>query len=95
VARYVRSTSTPAGRITQISLKTSLEAVAMSSAAAVNAAKLSLTTSYGEDRRRKADDFRQFSEVLGGGGQHELVPGSARSAEAQSTQPGDALQMSE
>jgi len=48
----------------------------------------------GEDRRRKGDEFRQLSEVLGGGGQQELVFGAARPAQAQSVEPEDALQMS-
>ena len=39
--------------------------------------------------------LRQLSEVLGGGGQQELIFGSTRPTQAQSIQPEDALQMSE
>jgi hypothetical protein len=39
------------------------------SAAAVSAAKLGLTASCGEDRRRKGDELRQFPQVLGSGRQ--------------------------
>jgi hypothetical protein len=49
----------------------------------------------GEDRRREGDKLRQFSQILGGGGQQELIFGAVWTAEAQSTQPEDALQMSE
>ena len=51
--------------------------------------------SCGEDRRRKGDELRQFPQILGGGGQQELVFGPARATQAQSTEPEDALQMSE
>ena len=56
---------------------------------------MGLCASCGEDRRRKGDELRQFPEILGGGGQEELVLGSVRPAETQSTEPEDALQMSE
>jgi hypothetical protein len=51
--------------------------------------------SCGEDRRREREELRQFSEVLGGGGQQELIFRSARPAQAQSVEPEDALQVSE
>ena len=65
------------------------------SAAAVRETKLGLCASRGEDGRRKGNELRQFPEILGGGGQEELVLGSVRAAETQSTKPEDALQMSE
>ena len=49
----------------------------------------------GEDRRLMRDELRQFPEILGGGGQQELIFGSLWATEAQSTEPEDALQMSE
>ena len=54
-----------------------------------------LFASCGEDGRRERNDLRQLSEVLGGGGQQELIFGSTRPTQAQSIQPEDALQMSE
>ena len=65
------------------------------SAAAASEAKPGVSASRGEDRCRKGDELRQFPEVLGGGGQQELVLGSIWTTEAQSTEPEDALQMSE
>jgi hypothetical protein len=62
---------------------------------AFSEAKLGLGGSCGEDRRRKGDELRQLSKVLGGGRQKELVLGSIWATEAQSTEPEDALQMSE
>jgi hypothetical protein len=49
----------------------------------------------GEARRRKGDGLRQFPQVLGSGGQKELVFGPIWAAEARSTEPEYALQMSE
>ena len=43
----------------------------------------------------EGDGLRQFPQVLGIGGQKELVFGSARPAQAQSVEPEDALQVSE
>ena len=43
----------------------------------------------------EGDELRQFPGVLGGGGQQELVLGSIWTMQAQSTEPEDALQMSE
>ena len=57
--------------------------------------KLSLSASCGEDWRRERDELRQFPQILGCGGQQELVLGSIWVAEAQATEPEDALQMSE
>jgi hypothetical protein len=57
--------------------------------------KLSLSGSCGEYGRREWDELRQFPQVLGGGGQQELVFRSAGAAQAQSIEPEDALQMSE
>src|ERR1700722_7489696 len=54
-----------------------------------------LFASCGEDGRRERNELRQLSEVLGGGGQQELIFGSTRPTQAQSIQPEDALQMSE
>ena len=54
-----------------------------------------LFASCGEDGRRDRNELRQLSEVLGGGGQQELIFGSTRPTQAQSIQPEDALQMSE
>jgi hypothetical protein len=54
-----------------------------------------LLASCGEDGRREWNELRQFSQILGGGGQQELVLGSIWAAQAQSTEPEDALQMSE
>src|SRR3984885_12260209 len=54
-----------------------------------------LFASCGEDGRRERNELRQLSEVLGGGGQQELISGSTRPTQAQSIQPEDALQMSE
>ena len=65
------------------------------SAAAVSEAKGRLPASGGEDRLLEGRQLRQFPEILGCGGQQELVLGAARSAEAQSIEPEDALQMSE
>ena len=75
--------------------KPSLEAAAMCVSGGCQRGKLSLSASCGEDRRRKGDELRQFPQILGGGGQKELIFGSARPAEAQSVEPEDALQMSE
>src|SRR5271168_2570596 len=61
----------------------------------VSEAKLGLCASCGEDGRRKGDELRQFPQVLGGGGQQELVLGSLWAAQAQSAESEDALQMSE
>jgi hypothetical protein len=49
----------------------------------------------GENWRRERDKLGQFPQILGCGGQYELVFGSVRATEAQSTKPEDALQMSE
>jgi transposase len=54
-----------------------------------------LFASCGEDGHRERNELRQLSEVLGGGGQQELIFGSTRPMQAQSIQPEDALQMSE
>jgi hypothetical protein len=48
----------------------------------------------GEDRRRERDELRQFPQILGGGGQQELIFGSARPAHAQSVEPENALETS-
>jgi hypothetical protein len=61
----------------------------------VSEAESWLFASQGEGWLREGDEFRQFPQILGGGGQQELVLGSARATEAQSTEPEDALQMSE
>jgi hypothetical protein len=65
------------------------------SAAVVSEAELDLCASCGEDWRWEGDELRQFPKILGGGGQQELVLGSIWTTEAQSTEPEDALQMSE
>jgi hypothetical protein len=62
---------------------------------AVGEADSWLFASCGEDRCRGRDELRQFPQVLGGGGQQELIFGSTRPTQAQSIQPEDALQMSE
>ena len=54
-----------------------------------------LFASCGKDGCRERNELRQLSEVLGGGGQQELIFGSTRPTQAQSIQPEDALQMSE
>ena len=41
------------------------------------------------------DELRQLPQILGGGGQEELIFGSVWTAEAQSTEPEDAFEMSE
>jgi hypothetical protein len=43
----------------------------------------------------EGDQLRQFPQILGGGGQEEVVFGSAWSAQAQLAEPEDALQVSE
>jgi hypothetical protein len=53
------------------------------------------TALCGEDWRRERNELRQFPQILGSGGQKELVFRSARAAQAQSIEPEDALQMSE
>jgi hypothetical protein len=63
--------------------------------AAVSEAKPGLSASYGEDWRRERNELHQFPQILGCGGQQELVFGSARAAQAQSVEPEYALQMSE
>jgi hypothetical protein len=65
----------------------------MAVATAIRGGRFVLFALRGEDRRRKGDQFRQLSEVLGGGGQQELVFGAARPAQAQSVEPEDALEM--
>src|ERR1700678_4352683 len=45
----------------------------------------------GEARRRKGDGLRQFPQVLGSGGQKELVFGPIWATEARSTEPEYAL----
>jgi hypothetical protein len=57
--------------------------------------KAAVPASCGEDRLLEGYKLRQLPQFLGCGGQQELVFGSAWSAEAQSTEPEDALQMSE
>jgi hypothetical protein len=58
------------GRFTSISLKNPVfRAAAICVSGAVSEAKLGLSASGGEDRRRKGDELRQFPEILGGGGQ--------------------------
>ena len=64
------------------------------SAAAVSEANRVLPASCCEDRLLEGCKLRQFPKILGCGGQQELVFSSARSAEAQSIEPEDALQMS-
>jgi hypothetical protein len=51
--------------------------------------------SCGEDWPRYWDQLRQFPQILGGGGQKELVFRSAGATQAQSVEPEDALQVSE
>ena len=63
--------------------------------AAVGEAKRGLSASRGEDRGWEGNDFSQFPQILGGGGQQELVFGSTWATEAQSIEPEDALQMRE
>jgi hypothetical protein len=41
------------------------------------------------------DELRQFPEILGGGGQQKLIFGAVWTAEAQSTKPKYAFEMSE
>ena len=97
----IRPTATSAAAIrnvrsTSISLKNSFSwRQRLVSSAAVCEAKLCLFASGGEDRRRMRNELRQFPEILGGGCQQELIFGSVWTAEAQTTEPEDALQMSE
>ena len=65
------------------------------SAAAVREAKARLPASCGEDRPREGRQLRQFPQILGCGGQQELVFGSAWATETQSIEPEYALQVSE
>ena len=67
----------------------------MAVAAAIGAVELRRLASNGEDWRWKGDELRQLPQILGGGCQEELVFGSAWSAQAQLTEPEDALQVSE
>ena len=46
-------------------------------------------------RRRERVELRQFPQILGGGGQQELVFRSARATQAQSIEPEYALHVSE
>ena len=46
--------------------------------------KVAPLRSHGEGRRPKRDELRQFPQILGSGGQQELVFGAARATEAQS-----------
>jgi hypothetical protein len=55
--------------------------------------KAALFASQGEGLLREGDELRQFPQILDGGGQQELVLGSPRVTEAQSTESEDALQM--
>jgi hypothetical protein len=64
-------------------------------AAATGAVELKRFASNGEDWRSKGNELRQLPQILGGGGQEELVLRSARSAQAQLAEPEDALQVSE
>ena len=75
--------------------KPRLQATAICVGVGCQRGKAWCSASRGEDWRRKGDELRQFPEVLGGGGQQELVLGSIWTTEAQSTEPEDALQMSE
>jgi hypothetical protein len=60
--RYVRSTS--------ISLKNPvLRRARCAGAGAASEAKRRLFASQGEGRLREGDEFRQFPQILGGGGQ--------------------------
>ena len=94
--RNVSFTSTPAVRFAQIALKNPLgRRERRAVATTVRAAEWGRSASYGEDGRRNGDELRQFPQVLGGGGQEELVFRSARATEAQSVEPEDALQMGE
>ena len=52
----------------------------------VSEAESWLFASCGEDGRRERNELRQFSQILGCGGQQELVFGSVWTTEAQSTQ---------
>ena len=100
-------THSPCGRTTAVCARTdrpvstnfvekpSLEAAAMCVSGGCQRGKLSLSASCGEDWRRERDELRQFPQILGCGGQQELVLGSIWAAEAQATEPEDALQMSE
>jgi hypothetical protein len=67
----------------------------MAVAAAIGAVELRRFASNGEDWRWKGDELRQLPQILGGSCQEELVFGSAWSAQAQLTEPEDALQVSE
>jgi hypothetical protein len=74
---------------TSISLKNPLvrrERIAV--ATAIRGGRFEPFASCGEDRRRKGDEIGQFPQILGSGGQEELVLGSARPAQAQSIEPG-------
>jgi hypothetical protein len=73
----------------------SVLAPALGICGAVSEADSWLFASCGEDGRRERNELRQLSEVLGGGGQQELIFGSTRPTQAPSIQPEDALQMSE
>ena len=64
-------------------------------AAAAGEAKLSCAASCGRIRCRERVELRQFPQILGGGGQQELVFRSARATQAQSIEPEYALQVSE
>ena len=61
----------------------------------VSEAESWLFASCGEDGRRERNELRQFSQILGCGGQQELVFGSVWTTEAQSTQPEYTFEMSE
>jgi hypothetical protein len=63
-------------------------------ATAISEAKTGLLASSGEDWRWKGDELRQLPQILGGGCQEALVFRSARSPQAQLTEPEDALQVS-
>jgi hypothetical protein len=82
--------------LASIVLKTrSLGGRVLASSTTVGEAKVSLCALCGVDRRRMRDELREFPKILGGGGQQELIFGSVWTAEAQSTEPEYAFQMSE
>ena len=95
--RHGRPLSTLTGRLesTDFVEEPSVLAPALGICGDVSEADSWLFASCGEDGRRDRNELRQLSEVLGGGGQQELIFGSTRPTQAQSIQPEDALQMSE
>ena len=62
---------------------------------ALRTTETGLSSSVSQDGWPEWQEFRHFPEVLGGGGEVELVAGAVWSAQSQAIEPEDALEVRE